>query len=106
MFVVFQTRPVPFTVHAVVTSSDLEFDTTDVDFGCCTIYESVTKTIKLTNTSILPQKFGFVGIPNVSRSLTHWPLWDYLYQWKFNCIIFKHFSVTGIWGILFEITLK
>ncbi|XP_064642380.1 cilia- and flagella-associated protein 74-like [Lineus longissimus] len=59
-----QTRPVPFTVHAVVTSSDLEFDKTDIDFGHATIYESVKTTVQLTNHSILPQKFGFVGIPD------------------------------------------
>ena len=60
-----QTRPVPFTVHAVVTTSDLEFDVTDIDFGHCTIYESVKATVLLTNKSILPQQFGFMGIPQV-----------------------------------------
>ena len=62
---VLQTRPVPFTVHAVVTNSDLEFDHTNIDFGCCTIYEAVKQTVTLTNHSILPQQFGFVGIPDV-----------------------------------------
>lgn len=56
----------PFTVHAVVTNSDLEFSTTSIDFGCATIYESVKHTVTLTNQSILPQQFGFVGIPEVS----------------------------------------
>ncbi|KAL3862108.1 hypothetical protein ACJMK2_008101 [Sinanodonta woodiana] len=58
-----QTAPVPFTVQAVVTNSDMEFDVKDIDFGCCTIYESVKTTIKLSNKSILPQEFGFVGLP-------------------------------------------
>ncbi|XP_078491264.1 cilia- and flagella-associated protein 74-like [Ciona intestinalis] len=58
-----QTRPVPFVINAVVTSSDLEFDRPSVDFGCCGIHESVVSTVKLTNHSILPQLFGFVGIP-------------------------------------------
>nr|CAB3230261.1 uncharacterized protein KIAA1751 homolog [Phallusia mammillata] len=58
-----QTRPVEFVVNAVVTSSDLEFDRTDIDFGHCGIYESVVSTVKLTNHSILPQLFGFVNIP-------------------------------------------
>ncbi|KAK3105163.1 hypothetical protein FSP39_018521 [Pinctada imbricata] len=58
-----QTQPVPFTVQAVVTTSDMQFDTTDIDFGCCTIYESTKATIKLTNKSILPQEYGFVGLP-------------------------------------------
>ena len=60
-----QTRPVPFTVHAVVTGSDMQFDMTDIDFGHCTIYEANKATVKLTNHSILPQQFGFVGIPEV-----------------------------------------
>ncbi|XP_053379519.1 cilia- and flagella-associated protein 74-like isoform X2 [Mercenaria mercenaria] len=58
-----QTAPVPFTVTAVVTNSDMVFDTTDINFGDCTIYESTKTTIKLTNKSILPQEFGFVGHP-------------------------------------------
>ncbi|XP_071839784.1 cilia- and flagella-associated protein 74-like isoform X2 [Apostichopus japonicus] len=58
-----QTAPVPFTVHAVVTSSDLEFDQTNLDFGFCTIHESVIYTVHLTNRSILSQKYGFVNLP-------------------------------------------
>ncbi|XP_068096751.1 cilia- and flagella-associated protein 74 isoform X2 [Hyperolius riggenbachi] len=61
--VVDQTRPVTFTVHAVVTTSDLEINPPEVDFGFCTIFESVQSSIQLTNKSILPQEFGFVGIP-------------------------------------------
>ncbi|XP_072281754.1 cilia- and flagella-associated protein 74 isoform X2 [Pyxicephalus adspersus] len=61
--VVDQTRPVIFTVHAIVTTSDLEINPTEVDFGYCTIFESVQTSIQLTNKSILPQEFGFVGIP-------------------------------------------
>ncbi|KAM5140335.1 cilia- and flagella-associated protein 74 [Mantella aurantiaca] len=61
--VVDQTRPVIFTVHAIVTTSDLEINPNEVDFGYCTIFESVVTSIQLTNKSILPQEFGFVGIP-------------------------------------------
>ena len=63
--VLFQTRPVPFVVHAIVTNSDLQFNTSEIDFGHCTIYESVRTTIQLTNKSILPQEFGFMGLPEV-----------------------------------------
>ncbi|XP_070561828.1 cilia- and flagella-associated protein 74-like isoform X2 [Ptychodera flava] len=59
-----QTAPVPFIVHAVVTTSDLEFDTEFIDFGFCSIYESVVTTVKLTNKSILSQSFGFVNLPD------------------------------------------
>lgn len=65
----FQTRPVPFTVQAVVTTSDMEFNVTNLDFGYCTIYESVKTTIKLSNRSILPQEYGFVGLPDVSTCI-------------------------------------
>ncbi|XP_026126470.1 cilia- and flagella-associated protein 74 isoform X1 [Carassius auratus] len=58
-----QVKPVLFTVHAVVTSSDLRFDHTEVDFGHCSIYESAQIAVRLTNCSLLPQEFGFVGNP-------------------------------------------
>ncbi|XP_067250222.1 cilia- and flagella-associated protein 74 isoform X3 [Chanodichthys erythropterus] len=58
-----QVRPVLFTVHAVVTSSDLLFDRTEVDFGHCSVYESSQTSVRLTNCSLLLQEFGFVGIP-------------------------------------------
>ncbi|CAH2319986.1 Hypothetical predicted protein [Pelobates cultripes] len=58
-----QTRSVPFTVNAVLTTSDLEITPSEVEFGHCTIFEAVQSSIQLTNKSILPQEFGFVGIP-------------------------------------------
>uniref|UniRef100_A0A3Q3XH14 Uncharacterized protein n=1 Tax=Mola mola TaxID=94237 RepID=A0A3Q3XH14_MOLML len=58
-----QVKPVQFTVQAVVTSSDLRFDRTEVDFGYCSIYQSVKSSIRLTNQSLLLQEFGFVGLP-------------------------------------------
>ncbi|CAG2192855.1 unnamed protein product [Mytilus edulis] len=59
-----QTQPVPFTVQAVVTTSDMEFDITNINFGCCTIHESTKTRIRLSNKSILPQEYGFVGLPD------------------------------------------
>ncbi|XP_043851370.1 cilia- and flagella-associated protein 74 [Dromiciops gliroides] len=58
-----QKRPVIFTVHAVVTTSDLEIEPKEVDFGYCTIYEAVYTKITLINKSLLPQEFGFISIP-------------------------------------------
>ncbi|KAI3357114.1 hypothetical protein L3Q82_015582 [Scortum barcoo] len=58
-----QVKPVHFTVQAVVTSSDLQFDRTEVDFGCCSIYQSVKSSVRLTNLSLLPQDFGFLAVP-------------------------------------------
>ncbi|XP_009869844.1 PREDICTED: uncharacterized protein CFAP74 [Apaloderma vittatum] len=54
---------VNFTVHAIVTTSDLEISPAQIDFGYCTIYEAVQANVTLTNKSILPQEFGFVGLP-------------------------------------------
>ncbi|KAF7656333.1 hypothetical protein LDENG_00042830 [Lucifuga dentata] len=58
-----QVQPVPFMLHAVVTSSDLQFDRTEVDFGKCSIYQSAKSSVRLSSRSLLPQDFGFVGVP-------------------------------------------
>ncbi|XP_070467216.1 cilia- and flagella-associated protein 74 isoform X15 [Equus przewalskii] len=58
-----QTKPVGFTVHAIVTTSDMELSPSEVDFGYCTIYEAVRTQVSLCNHSLLPQEFGFVGLP-------------------------------------------
>lgn len=55
----------PFRVVALVTVSDIEFNLESINFGTCTIHESVIVTIKLTNKSVLPQKFGFIDLPQV-----------------------------------------
>ncbi|KAK1898268.1 Cilia- and flagella-associated protein 74, partial [Dissostichus eleginoides] len=57
-------KPVPFTIQAVVTSSELLFDRAQVDFGFCSVYQSVRSSVRLTNTSLLPQDFGFLGVPD------------------------------------------
>ncbi|XP_077940902.1 cilia- and flagella-associated protein 74 isoform X6 [Gasterosteus aculeatus] len=58
-----QVMPLHFTVQAVVTSSELRFDRTPVDFGLCSIYQSVKSSVRLTNLSLLPQDFGFLSVP-------------------------------------------
>ncbi|XP_034875869.1 cilia- and flagella-associated protein 74 [Mirounga leonina] len=58
-----QLKPVGFTVHAVVTTSDLELHPSAVDFGYCTVYEAVRTQISLYNHCLLPQGFGFIGLP-------------------------------------------
>lgn len=50
-----------------MTSSDIEFNVQAVDFGFCTVLESVRRTVTLTNKSVLPQQFGFCGVPDVSN---------------------------------------
>lgn len=59
----FQTRPVVFSVLATVTTSDLSFSLESLDFGSCTVHESVVLPLEITNNSLLPQKFGFVHLP-------------------------------------------
>ncbi|XP_023981408.1 cilia- and flagella-associated protein 74 [Physeter macrocephalus] len=58
-----QIKPVGFTVHAIVTTSDLELSPSGVDFGYCTVYEAIRTQVSLCNRSLLPQEFGFVGLP-------------------------------------------
>ncbi|XP_048205954.1 cilia- and flagella-associated protein 74 [Perognathus longimembris pacificus] len=58
-----QIKPVEFTVQAIVTTSDLELSPSEVDFGHCTVYEALRTEISLSNHSLLPQMFGFVGLP-------------------------------------------
>jgi len=55
-----------FSISAIMTTSDLQFDVTNIDFGHCTIYEAITQSVQLTNNSMLPQEFGFVGLPEVA----------------------------------------
>ncbi|EPY86806.1 hypothetical protein CB1_000298007 [Camelus ferus] len=58
-----QIKPVEFTLHAIVTTSDLELSPSGVDFGYCSIYEAVRTQVSLCNHSLLPQEFGFIGLP-------------------------------------------
>ncbi|XP_069550165.1 cilia- and flagella-associated protein 74 [Brachyistius frenatus] len=58
-----QVQSAHFTIHAVLTSSDLQFDQTEVDFGYCSVYQSVRSSVRLTNLSLLPQDFGFLCVP-------------------------------------------
>ncbi|OWK55773.1 Cilia- and flagella-associated protein 74 [Lonchura striata] len=63
ILIVDKAKKVNFTVHAIVTTSDLEISPAQINFGYCTIYEAVQANVTLTNKSILPQEFGFVGLP-------------------------------------------
>ncbi|XP_065552467.1 cilia- and flagella-associated protein 74 isoform X1 [Lathamus discolor] len=63
ILIVDKAKKVNITVHAIVTTSDLEISPAQINFGYCTIYEAVQANIVLTNKSILPQEFGFVGLP-------------------------------------------
>ncbi|XP_050178146.1 cilia- and flagella-associated protein 74 isoform X2 [Myiozetetes cayanensis] len=61
--IVDKARTASFTVHAIVSTSDLELSPAAIDFGHCTIYEAVQANVTVTNKCLLPQEFGFVGLP-------------------------------------------
>jgi hypothetical protein len=58
-----QTLKVLFRLRAKITSSDVIFDPPSLDFGPCFTDRSVAYPLKITNTSALPQRFGFVKLP-------------------------------------------
>ena len=60
-----QTSSVPFFIKSVVTSSDIELSKHNIEFGKCTVYESVITSINMTNKCCLPQDYGFVHLPKV-----------------------------------------
>lgn len=57
---------VSYNLNAIITTSDLEFDVKEIDFGYCTIYETARASVNLTNKSILCQPFGFIKLSDVS----------------------------------------
>ena len=58
-----QTLPLPFTLNAILTRPEISFDKTQINFGTCHMQESVVSTVQLTNHSLLPQKIGFISVP-------------------------------------------
>ncbi len=58
-----QALPVPFTVRAQLTNTDLTFDPPTLDFGDCVLSERTALQLSITNPGRLPQTFGFIGLP-------------------------------------------
>ncbi|OQS00893.1 hypothetical protein ACHHYP_02182 [Achlya hypogyna] len=58
-----QVLPVYFVLRAQLTSGDITFSVANITFGPCFTTQSVAQTVTITNTSMLPQKFGFVRLP-------------------------------------------
>ncbi|OAF71815.1 hypothetical protein A3Q56_00435 [Intoshia linei] len=59
-----QKRHVTFKLIAILTTCDIIIKPDLIDFGHCTVDESVIAPFTLTNMSILPQKYGFVNLPS------------------------------------------
>ncbi|GIL93003.1 hypothetical protein Vretifemale_20446 [Volvox reticuliferus] len=62
-----QTLPVPFSLRAQVTHTDLVFEPPSLDFGDCVMAERTALRLIIHNTGRLPQTFGFVGLPSGLR---------------------------------------
>ena len=58
-----QVLPVEFTLAAKLSRPDVTWEPSTVDFGRCYTTQSASATVTLTNNSVLPQKFAFVGLP-------------------------------------------
>lgn len=58
-----QALPVPFTLRAQLTNTDLTFDPPILDFGDCVLSERTALQLSITNPGRLPQTFGFIGLP-------------------------------------------
>jgi len=58
-----QRLTVDYVVNAVLTSSELCISEKVLQFGTCCVCENVFKHLEIKNTSILPQMFGFVDLP-------------------------------------------
>jgi hypothetical protein len=58
-----QAIPVFFTLKCQLTSGKVELGNSDIDFGLCYTTERLVNRLELRNLSRLPQKFGFVNLP-------------------------------------------
>ena len=59
LFVADQARPIELYVYGILTEKDLIVNRDAIKFGSCTIYESVTYCIKVTNPTLLVQEYGW-----------------------------------------------
>ena len=58
-----QKLPVPFTLRAQVTTTDLIFDPPALHFGDCVMAEDTGVVLRINNPSALPQTLGFTQLP-------------------------------------------
>jgi hypothetical protein len=66
-----QVLPVEFELVAKLTSGEVVYEPASLDFGKCFNTQSVSLPFTITNTSDLPQKFGFVNLPSEVRVVTN-----------------------------------
>lgn len=59
-----QARPLEMYVFGILTERDLVVEKSFINFGSCTIFESVTHRISVTNPTLLVQEYGFLDLPS------------------------------------------
>ena len=59
-----QALPVYYTLFVRLTTGEISFNTSIVEYGKCFVSQSSMKVVKMKNESRLPMKFGFVNLPN------------------------------------------
>ena len=62
-----QALPVRFVVRAQMTTSELTFDPPQIQFNPCLTTQEIAAPLSITNMSTLPQRIGFVGLPEQIR---------------------------------------
>jgi hypothetical protein len=50
---------------AILNKPELAFNPQEIEMGLCSSVETVVHTFNVINKSMLPQKIGFVGVPQV-----------------------------------------
>ena len=58
-----QALPISYRLRALLTTSDLMFSETEMNFGLCTANVGVSKVLTVINKSDLPQEIGFTELP-------------------------------------------
>ena len=58
-----QTLPLYFTLRAQLTEAEIILDKSKIDFGECTVADSVMVRVNVTNQSTLPTRIGFLQLP-------------------------------------------
>ena len=57
-------------MKACISVSDVAISPTTIDYGTCTVCESLVCTVDITNSSCLPMDFGFIQLPKVNKIMS------------------------------------
>ena len=59
-----QGQPLEIVIYAILNDQTLQVATNCIDFGACTIHESVLTKVIVTNPTLLVENFGFLDLPS------------------------------------------